>query len=149
MKSSARTALPVCCGTLPSSQISSQYQVFASSEGSRTHHSSEGTFWPNPHWRKCRSDPPITQLAAAEAPLQRAMRRCYDNSNGSLVKALLDRDNEQSGLREKAGIAGSRFPRIGTGIGSPGRLARLGTARWPRVQLLRTGGFLGSSDEYS
>lgn len=83
------------------------YQVLVSSEGSRVHHSSEGTFWPNLHWKNCQTDPPITQLAATEALLHRAMRRCYDNRNGRLVKGFIERDNEQSRLGEEAGINGS------------------------------------------
>lgn len=32
------------------------------------------------------------------------MRCCYDNRNGRLVKGLIERDNEQSWLTEKAEI---------------------------------------------
>lgn len=48
-KSSVRTALPRCYGKRPSSEISSNDQVLVSAEGSRIHHSPEGTLWPNPH----------------------------------------------------------------------------------------------------
>lgn len=39
----------LCYVKLPSSEIFCNYQVLVSSEGNHIHHSSEGTFWPNPH----------------------------------------------------------------------------------------------------
>lgn len=116
-----------CSPSLPwketSSEISSNYQILASSERRRIHHSSEGTFWPNPRWKKCQTDPPITQLAATATSLHRAMRRCYDNRDGSLVRVSSRgiTSNQCSERRQESmGDAdSSAFGSIGPGIGEP------------------------------
>lgn len=116
-----------CSPSLPwkeiSSEISSNYQILTSSEGSRIHHGSEGTFWPNPHWKNCQTDPPITQLAATEPLLHRAMRRCYDNRNGRLVKVSSRGITSNHGCERRqesmGAVDSSAFCSIGPGTREP------------------------------
>lgn len=118
MKSSVRTAL---LRQASPSEIP-KHQLLVSSEGNHTHHSSEGTFWPDPQQKTCQSDPPISQLAGTQTVLGWAMR-CAAMTTG---RGDLFRDNssqESIHGRNPSCRISQVFP------GSPGRMDGIAAAR--------------------